>query len=141
MYGPWDHERVGHGSTTEQQEQPHLSAPSHLQSFTLSSSWARTFVGVDEVNACSSILAGLRKAFIDLLRAVDPMIAWNTLQETVQSAQPFLWLVPGTPGDRTRGQDKVRERTGLVMRSTRKDSKGSNKKGTPSTCCTILTGK
>lgn len=76
---------------------PRPSAPSLVQSFTLSSSGARAFVGVDEVNARPSILAGLRKAFVDLLRAVDPMIARNALQETAPSAWGQLALSGAVP--------------------------------------------
>lgn len=35
------------------------------------------FVGIDQVDACASVLAGLRQTLIDLIRAVHSMITWH----------------------------------------------------------------
>lgn len=47
----------------------------------MGSSGTGAFVGIDEVDADAPVLAGLRKALIDLIGAVYSMITWQTLQE------------------------------------------------------------
>lgn len=47
----------------------------------MGSSGTGAFVGIDEVDADTPVLAGLRKALIDLIGAVYSMITWQTLQE------------------------------------------------------------
>lgn len=47
----------------------------------MGSSGTGAFVGIDEVDADAAILAGLRKALIDLIGAVYSMKTWQTLQE------------------------------------------------------------
>lgn len=49
-------------------------------SCTLCSSRTRAFVGVDKINAGTTILAGLRLAFIDLFGAVNTMVTRDTLR-------------------------------------------------------------
>lgn len=48
---------------------------------TLGSPGTGAFVGIDQVNAGSPILARLRETFIDLVRAVGPHISWHALRE------------------------------------------------------------
>ena len=47
---------------------------------TLSSSGTGAFVGIDQVNAGAPVLARLGEAFIDLVRAVGPHVAWHALR-------------------------------------------------------------
>lgn len=48
---------------------------------TLGSPGTGAFVGIDQVNAGAPILARLGEAFIDLIRAVGPHVAWHALRE------------------------------------------------------------
>lgn len=50
---------------------------------TLCSPWTGAFVGIDQVDACASVLAGLRKALIDLNGTVHSMITWHTFTRIV----------------------------------------------------------
>lgn len=45
---------------------------------TLCSPRTGAFVGIDQVDACAPVLAGLRQTLIDLIRAVHSMITWHT---------------------------------------------------------------
>lgn len=47
----------------------------------MGSSGTGAFVGIDEVDADAPVMAGLRKAFVDLTGAVYSMISWQTLQK------------------------------------------------------------
>lgn len=44
---------------------------------TLCSPGTGAFVGIDQVDACAPVLAGLRQTLIDLIRAVHSMITWH----------------------------------------------------------------
>lgn len=44
---------------------------------TLCSPRTGAFVGIDQVDACATVLAGLRQTLIDLIRAVHSMITWH----------------------------------------------------------------
>lgn len=48
---------------------------------TMCSRWADTSEVVDEVNACSSIEAGLRVAFINIIFTVYSLVTWFTLEK------------------------------------------------------------
>lgn len=48
---------------------------------TLGSPGTGAFVGIDQVNAGAPVLARLGEAFIDLVRAVGPHVAWQALRE------------------------------------------------------------
>lgn len=48
---------------------------------TLGSPGTGAFVGIDQVNAGAPVLARLGEAFIDLVRAVGPHVAWQALRQ------------------------------------------------------------
>lgn len=62
-----------------------------VQPHTLCSSGTGAFVRVDEVNAGTSILAGLRLTFIDLFRAVNAVVARDTLTEGTTTEHQY-WV-------------------------------------------------
>lgn len=59
-----------------------------VEANTLGSSGTGAFVCVNEIDAGPSILAGLGLTFIDLFRAVYPMVARETLTEKIKEYKP-----------------------------------------------------